>query len=100
MQAGTPAFQPPEQLKGEACGVGSDVYALACMIVEVFGGKPVWAGMSPHTIDRALFCSQRAEGNFSNCAEGSVRTPIDSGHICFSFISSNYLSFNFFLIIK
>jgi serine/threonine protein kinase len=34
MQAGTPAFQPPEQLMGEACGVGSDVYAMGCIMVE------------------------------------------------------------------
>ncbi len=30
MQAGTPAFQPPEQLKGEECGIKSDIYALGC----------------------------------------------------------------------
>ena len=50
MQMGTPAFQPPEQLKGELCGVGSDVYALGCIITEVFGGKAIWSGMAPHTI--------------------------------------------------
>ena len=50
MQAGTPAFQPPEQLKGEMCGAGSDVYALGCIIVEVIGEKPVWENMSSHTI--------------------------------------------------
>ena len=50
MQAGTPAFQPPEQLRGEMVGVGSDIYAMACMIVELFGGKPIWEGMSAHTI--------------------------------------------------
>ena len=50
MQAGTPAFQPPEQLKGEMLGPGSDMYALACIAVELFGEKPVWEGMAPHTI--------------------------------------------------
>lgn len=50
MQAGTPAFQPPEQIKGELCGVGSDVYALGCIITEVFGEKPIWSGVAPHTI--------------------------------------------------
>ena len=50
MQAGTPAFQPPEQLKGEKYGEGSDVYALGCIMTELFGGTPVWNGMSPHTI--------------------------------------------------
>lgn len=50
MQCGTPAYQPPEQLKGESCGPGTDVYALGCIIMEVFGGIPTWAGMAPHTI--------------------------------------------------
>ena len=50
MQAGTPAFQPPEQLRGEMVGIGTDVYALACITVEIFGKKPVWEGMSAHTI--------------------------------------------------
>ncbi len=50
MQAGTPAFQPPEQLKGELVGVGSDVYALACIVVELFSESQIWKGLSTHTI--------------------------------------------------
>lgn len=50
MQAGTPAFQPPEQLKAEVCGIESDIYALGCIIVEVFGGTAVWENLPPHTI--------------------------------------------------
>ena len=50
MQAGTPAFQPPEQLKGEMVGSGSDIYALACLVVELFSEKQVWEGLSTHTI--------------------------------------------------
>lgn len=50
MQAGTPAFQPPEQLRGEMVGVGSDMYALACIVLEIFGEKQLWEGMSAHTI--------------------------------------------------
>ena len=50
MQAGNPAFQPPEQLNGEMCRVGSDVYALGCIITELFGKKAVWSDMSQHTI--------------------------------------------------
>ena len=48
--AKTPAFQPPEQLRGELCGTGSDVYALGCVIVEVFGGKAIWKDLAFHTI--------------------------------------------------
>ena len=50
MRAGTPSFQPPEQLRGEMVGVGSDIYALACIVFELFGGKPLWEGLAPHTI--------------------------------------------------
>ena len=50
MNAGTPAFQPPEQLKGERCGTGSDIYALGCVVVELFSEKKVWSKSSPHTI--------------------------------------------------
>ena len=40
---GTPGYQSPEQLKGtvkipELC----DVYAMGCVIIEVFGDKPLW----------------------------------------------------------
>ena len=50
MQAGTPAFQPPEQLRGEMVGVGSDIYALACIVLELFSEKQLWEGLAPHTI--------------------------------------------------
>ncbi len=50
MSAGTPAFQPPEQLRGELVGVGTDMYATACIVVELFGERPVWDKLSPHTI--------------------------------------------------
>ena len=54
MQAGTPVFQPPEQLEGEMCGEGSDVYALGCIMTELFGEEAVWSDMSPHTIMLSL----------------------------------------------
>ena len=53
MQARTPALQPPKQLKGEMCGVGSDVYALGCITTELFE-EAVWSDMSPHTIIRKV----------------------------------------------
>ena len=59
MQAGTPAFQPPEQLKGEQCGTFCDIYALGCITVELFGEVQVWAGLAPHTIILKV-----ADGNF------------------------------------
>ncbi len=51
MQAGTPAFRPPEQLRGgELVGAGSDVYALGCIVVELFSERQIWKGLSTHTI--------------------------------------------------
>ena len=50
MSAGSPAFQPPEQLKGEMVGTGSDIYALGCVIVELFSEKRIWPNLSPHTV--------------------------------------------------
>ena len=50
MNAGSPAFQPPEQLKGEMVGTESDVYAVGCIIVELFSKKKIWPGLSPHTV--------------------------------------------------
>ena len=50
MRAGTPALQPPEQLKGEEVGVASDGYALGCVIIETSGEEHAWNGLSLHTI--------------------------------------------------
>ena len=50
MKAGTPAFQPPEQLKGEEVGPACDVYAVGCILLELFGESPIWAGLAAHTI--------------------------------------------------
>ena len=71
MQAGTPAFQPPEQLKGELCGEGSDVYALGCIMTELFGEKPIWSNLSPHTIILKV-----AGGDFPGGTRETVREAL------------------------
>lgn len=50
MKAGTPGFQSPEQLKGESIGPSSDEYAIGCIMYELFVEKPVWEGLSAHSI--------------------------------------------------
>jgi serine/threonine protein kinase len=74
MQAGTPAFQPPEQLRGEMVGVGSDVYALGCIVLEVFSEQQLWEGLSPHTIILKV-----AGGSFPSTAHvgADIKTLID-----------------------
>ena len=47
MTAGTPAFQPPEQLKGSSIGASCDMYAFGCVLTELFGERP---GMVGHAI--------------------------------------------------
>lgn len=48
--AGTPGFQAPEKLRGEAITTGVDVYALGCTFMELFSGLPLYENMDPHTI--------------------------------------------------
>ena len=46
MLAGTPGFQPPEQLRAEAIGTPCDVYAYGGVLAILFGEKPLWPGLS------------------------------------------------------
>lgn len=40
---GTPGYQSPEQLKGTVkVPALCDVYAMGCVLIEVFGGNPLW----------------------------------------------------------
>ena len=50
MLAGTPGFQPPEQLRSEALGIAADVYAFGGVLVVLFGEKTLWPGHSPYQI--------------------------------------------------
>jgi serine/threonine protein kinase len=50
MLAGTPGFQPPEQLMAEAIDQRADVYAFGVLLIELFGGRPVWEGLTPFQI--------------------------------------------------
>lgn len=50
MQAGTPGFQAPEQLRAEPIDVGADVYAFGCLTIKLFGEKTVWPGLTPYQI--------------------------------------------------
>ena len=50
MLAGTPGFQPPEQLRSEALGIAADVYAFGGVLVVLFGEQPLWPGLSPYQI--------------------------------------------------
>lgn len=50
MRAGTPSFQPPEQLRGESVTEKCDVYALGGVITELFGERPLWPSLSIHQV--------------------------------------------------
>ena len=45
-QSGTPGFQSPELLKAERVDVLADVYSFGCVLIELFGEKQVWCGLS------------------------------------------------------
>lgn len=40
--AGTPGFMPPEQLLGQPLDATTDLYALGCVLHELFAGEPVF----------------------------------------------------------
>jgi serine/threonine-protein kinase len=42
VRSGTPAYQAPEQLRGESVSVQSGVFALGLVLYEVFTGKPAF----------------------------------------------------------
>ena len=49
-KCGTPAFQAPEQFKDEPITCKADVYAVGCVLVELFGGRPLWPNLQPFQI--------------------------------------------------
>ena len=88
-KAGTPGFQSPEQLEGKNIGTHSDVYAFGCIAFELFNEKPIWEGLSAHTIMfrvgvqreyPPLFCTDQRVSQILACCfkEAAVRgTAID-----------------------
>jgi serine/threonine-protein kinase len=53
VRSGTPAYQAPEQLRGEAVSVQSDLFALGLVLYEVFTGKRAFPAMTREELARA-----------------------------------------------
>jgi len=74
LQAGTPGFQAPEQLKAETVDQLCDVYAFGVVLIELFGGKPVWEGLNHFQI----MCKVAVEGVLPDCSH----LPSDIQRVC------------------
>ena len=57
MLAGTPGFQPPEQLQASALGIECDVYAVGAVLVVMFSEQPLWPSLTPFQIMERPKCS-------------------------------------------
>lgn len=50
----TPGFQAPEQLLARNIDTKCDMYTFGCVLIEFFGGRPLWSGMTQYQIMYAL----------------------------------------------
>ena len=50
MLAGTPGFQPPEQLQASSIGIECDVYAVGAVLAVMFTEQPLWPSLTPFQI--------------------------------------------------
>ena len=52
--AGTAPYMAPEQFLAGSSGVNADMWALACVIVQMHTGEPPWKAMSIHQINSVV----------------------------------------------
>lgn len=50
MLAGSPGYQPPEQLKAERIGVHCDIYAIGAVVFVLFSETQLWPELNPFQI--------------------------------------------------
>lgn len=50
MLAGSPGYQPPEQLKAEQIGIHCDIYAIGAVLFVLFSETQLWPELNPFQI--------------------------------------------------
>lgn len=50
MLAGSPGYQPPEQLKADHIGIHCDVYAIGAVFFVLFSETQLWPRLNPYQI--------------------------------------------------
>ncbi len=72
---GTPQYLSPEQGRGEAVDVRSDIYSVGCMLYELLVGQPPFTGDSPVSIVVQHVSDAPAPPSAANC---DISADIDS----------------------
>jgi eukaryotic-like serine/threonine-protein kinase len=75
MVIGTAAYLSPEQAQGDPVDARSDVYSLGCVLYEMVGGRPPFAGDTPLSI---AYKHVRENATPPSAANPDVPTPLDA----------------------
>ena len=76
--SGTPSFAAPEQLLGEEQGVGTDLYAIAGIVIFALTGNVPFSGDDGRTILAAQLAGRVDLGEFPESLQGWLRRALSS----------------------
>jgi tetratricopeptide (TPR) repeat protein len=64
MTTGTPAYMPPEQIRGESADARADLYSFGCLFYELLTGRSPFSGVASEVIQQHLGAKPLAPSRF------------------------------------